>query len=62
MGSYRGSPTLEPGSWKRSYAYGYDTLPDPAGGGHTLVYYNARDDWKKGRETVGVSRLAKGFY
>ena len=38
------------------FVYGYDTMADPTNASRTLIYYNARDGWEWGAETVGVSR------
>lgn len=53
-------PTVsaDPATWKEAYCYGYDTLQDPLDKGYVLVYYNARDGWKDGVETIGTTRLS----
>ena len=47
------APTLEQGSWKESYVYGFDLI---AYDDHWLIYYNARNGWKSAKETIGVSK------
>eukprot|EP00931_Biecheleriopsis_adriatica_P104381 TRINITY_DN79064_c0_g1_i1.p1 TRINITY_DN79064_c0_g1~~TRINITY_DN79064_c0_g1_i1.p1 ORF type:complete len:409 (+),score=66.27 TRINITY_DN79064_c0_g1_i1:89-1315(+) len=51
------APTLVPGDWKEAYVYAFDTLPDPTDPEYMLVYYNARNGWRDGHETAGVSRF-----
>lgn len=50
-------PTLTQGDWKEAYVYAFDTLPDPNDPEYILVYYNARNGWENGSETVGVSKF-----
>ena len=47
----------DPLSWKTAYVYGFDSLPDPTDSSFFLVFYNARDGWREGREAIGVSRV-----
>ena len=50
----------DPLSWKAAYVYGYDSLPDPKNSSFFLVFYNARDGWREGKEAIGVSRVEEG--
>lgn len=50
--------TADPPTWKEAYCYGFDTIRDPLDEAYALVYYNARDWWEGGVETIGVSRIA----
>ncbi|CAL1165681.1 unnamed protein product [Cladocopium goreaui] len=50
-------PTLQEGSWKEAFVYGFDTLMDPNDASSMLIYYNARNGWKDATEQVGVSRF-----
>lgn len=47
--------------WKEAYVYAFDTLLDPNDPDSILVYYNARNGWKGGVETVGVSKFPRSF-
>jgi hypothetical protein len=49
------APTQTMRSWKKAYVYGYDFIEYSPG--YSLIYYNARNGWKNGVETIGVSRV-----
>lgn len=49
------NPIIEPGdAWKRALVYQLDLRYY---GGKLLLYYNARDDWRDGKECIGLSTL-----
>ena len=51
------APTFKKNSWKKAYIYGYDFLDYNKN--YLLMYYNARNNWRGGVETIGVSRISK---